>query len=125
MISSEDAINYDELTELTENILKYFVEPAIKKSAKSGNRQVKLLMFDRFSNISFWEQIFNTDNVLKHKHLSVYDCCYRKEVLFVNMNKSLIKHRLNGVISSFGYDVIFNDVQNEKINDGFSIIITW
>lgn len=125
MISSEDAINYDELTELTENILKYFVEPAIKKSAKSGNRQVKLLMFDRFSNISFWEQIFNTDNVLKHKHLSVFDCCYQNELLFYHGNKSLIQYRLNLAISSLGYNVIFNDVQNDKINDGFSIILTW
>lgn len=125
MISSEQAVFYDDFTETTDNILTYIVEPAIKNAAKQGNRSVKILFFDRFSNISFWEQLLNTDNVLKHKHLSVYDCCYRKEVLFVNMNKSLIKHRLNGVISSFGYDVIFNDVQNEKINDGFSIIITW
>jgi hypothetical protein len=125
MISSEQAAIYDEPTERTENLLKYIIEPAIKKAAMNGKRSVKLLMFDTFINLTFIEQIFCTDKTLIAKYLHVFDYCYRKELMFVGNNKSIIQYRLSTILSSLGYHVLFNDVQNDKICEGFSIVITW
>jgi hypothetical protein len=125
MISSSEAIQYDDLTERTNNFLKYIVEPIIKESAKFGNRWVDILIFDKFINLSLYERIFYADKSLINKYFIEYDTCYSNELMFYSTNKQIIKNRLNFEISSLGYNIVFRDVKHDKINDGFSIIISW
>lgn len=125
MISSSEAINYDDLTERTNNLLKYIIEPTIKKSAKSGKRCMDILFFDTMSNLTVYEQMFCADKSLINKYFDKYDNCYRNKLMFDGNNKSIIKSRLNFEISSLGYNIVFQDVKHDKINDGFSIIISW
>lgn len=125
MISSEEASRYDELTERTNNLLKYIIEPSIKKCAVSGKRSTKILMFGAFINLSLFEQIFCTDKNLSIKYFSEYESFYNHHLMFTANNKSIIKTRLNFEISSLGYQVLMQDITHEKINDGFSIFIAW
>lgn len=125
MISSEQAIFYDDLTERTNNFLNYIVEPTIKKSAKYGNRWVDILIFDKFINLSLCERIFYVDKSLIDKYFIIYDTCYNNELMFTGMNKSIIQARLNLEIASLGYNIVFQDIKHNKINDGFVINISW
>lgn len=125
MISSEDAINYDDLTEQTNKLLNYIIEPSIKKCAVSGKCSTKILMFGGFINLSMCEQIFCTDRNLMNTYFSEYESCYSHNLMFTGNNKNIIKNRLNFEISSLGYNVVFQDIKHDKINDGFSIVIAW
>lgn len=125
MISSDEALNYNDLTERTNNLINYIIEPSIKKSAIRDNRYVKILMFDDFTNLTLYEKLFCVDKSLSVKYFSEYDSCYRHNIMFLCNNKSIIKTRLNYEISTLGYNVVFQDIKHDKITDGFSIVITW